>query len=321
MYAGLALGAPLGGFLAGTLGWQSVFLVNVPLGLIALVLAWRLIPSDAPSGRHERFDFVGAVVYALGLGLLLLGLNQGHAWGWTSPSTVGCLLLGAALLAGWTVFELRVPNPMIDLTLFQQRAFSGPVVSAFLNYLAVSSSFLLPFALIQGRGLSPAQVGLILTCQPIVMAITASFSGSLSDRIGSRIPATVGMLVISLGLFLLSRMDTATPVALIGLVLMLSGFGIGLFTSPNNSAILGAVPPQRRGVANGVIGTARTLGMVLGVGIAGAVYASMLSHAGAAGPDEILAAADMGLLVASGVALLGAVTSAIRPAPGEVGPS
>ncbi len=313
VYAGLATGAPLGGFLTGLLGWQSVFLVNVPLGLVALILGWRVAPSDTPTGRRDRFDLAGASVYVLGLGLLLLGLNQGHTWGWASPPIVGCLLLGLGLLAGWVAIELRVPSPMIDLTLFQQRAFSAPVVSALLNYLAVSAGFLLPFALIQGRGLSPAQAGLILTCQPVVMAITASFSGTLSDKVGSRTPATAGMLIISVGLFLLSRMDAATPIIVIAGLLMVTGLGIGLFTSPNSSAILGAVPPQRRGVANGVLGTARTLGMVLGVGIAGAVFASMLSHAEATGPDAILLATDMGLLVASVVALLGAATSLTRP--------
>ena len=313
VYAGLATGGPLGGFLTGFFGWPSVFLVNVPLGLIALALGWRVAPSDAPAGRRDRFDVVGATIYVLGLGLLLLGLNQGHAWGWASAPIVGCLLLGLGLLAAWIAIELRVASPMIDLRLFQQRTFSAPVVSALLNYLAVSAGFLLPFALIQGRGLTPAQTGLILTCQPIVMAVTASISGTLSDKVGSRTPATAGMLVIALGFFLLSRMDAATPIGLVAVMLMVTGLGIGLFTSPNSSAILGAVPPQRRGVANGVLGTARTLGMVLGVGIAGAVYASVLGHADAPTPDEILAATDMGLLVASGVALLGAITSATRP--------
>ena len=313
VYVGLATGAPLGGWLTELLGWPSVFLVNVPIGVIALLLGLRVAPSDPPVERHEPFDLVGSAVYVLGLALLLLGLNQGHAWGWISTATVGCLLLGAGLLAGWIAIELRVPSPMIDLSLFRQRAFSAPIVSARLNYVAVSSTFLLPFALIQGRGLSPAQTGLIVTCQPIIMAMTASNSGSLSDRIGSRAPATLGMLILSIGLFLLSRLDASTSVGLIAVMLLITGLGIGLFTSPNSSAFLGAVPPQRRGVANGVLGTARTLGMVLGIGVAGAVYTTTLGLIVDPGPDGFLRAAGTELLVASGVALLGAVTSATRP--------
>ena len=263
--------------------------------------------------RQEPFDLAGSAVYVLGLGLLLLGLNQGPAWGWSSPATIGCLLLAGLLLAAWVVLELRIPTPMIDLRLFRQRAFSAPVLSAMLCYASISATFLLPFALIQGRGLSPAQVGLVLTCQPVVMAVTASISGPLSDRIGSRAPATVGLLIVSVALFLLSRLQGSTPIAQIAAVLLLTGLGIGLFTSPNSSAVLGAVPAQRRGVANGVLGTARTLGMVLGIGVAGAVYTTTLGAAGAPGPEAILGAAGAGLLVGSGIALLGALTSATRP--------
>ena len=250
----------------------------------------------------------------LGLGSLLLGLNQGHAWGWASRAVVGCLLVGAALLAAWVAIELWVPSPMLDLRLFAKRTFSAPVVSALLNYgAAISTSFLLPFALIQGRGLSPAQAGLILTGQPIVMALTASMSGSLSDRIGSRAPATIGMVVLAVGLLLLSRGGLETPIVLIVGMLLLTGLGIGLFTSPNNSAVLGAVPSQQRGVANGILGTARTLGMLLGIAVAGAVFTTTLTMLGNPDAEGILRAADTGLLVASIIALIGAVTSATRP--------
>jgi EmrB/QacA subfamily drug resistance transporter len=319
VYVGLATGAPLGGWLTDALGWRSVFWVNVPLGIAALALGWRMAPADTPAGRQEPFDLAGSAVYVLGLGLLLLGLNQGPAWGWTSLATIGCLLLAGLLLAAWVALELRNSTPMIDLRLFGQRAFSAPVLSAMLCYGSLSATFLLPFALIQGRGLSPAQVGLILTCQPVVMAITASISGPLSDRIGSRAPATAGLLIVSVALFLLSRLQGSTPIEQIAAVLLLTGLGIGLFTSPNSSAVLGAVPARRRGVANGVLGTARTLGMVLGIGVAGAVYTTALGTAGTPAPEAILGAAGAGLLVGSGIALLGALTSATRPvqdAPG-----
>ena len=189
-------------------------------------------------------------------------------------------------------------------------------MSALLNYASsISTSFLLPFALIQGRGLSPAQAGLVLTCQPIIMAATASFSGTLSDRIGSRLPATLGMAILSVGLFLLSRMTVGTPILWIAATLLLTGVGIGLFTSPNNSAVLGAVPQDRRGIASGVLATARTLGMLLGIGIAGAVYTtSLATFGGGDAPEQILGAAGVGLLVASAMAAVGIFTSATRPA-------
>jgi MFS family permease len=145
------------------------------------------------------------------------------------------------------------------------------------------------------------------------MAVTASISGSLSDRIGSRIPATIGMAILALGLFLLSRVELTTPLGLIVGMLLLTGLGIGLFTSPNNSAVLGAVPSQRRGVANGILGTARTLGMLLGIALVGAVFATVLGMLGDSGPSGIVQAAGTGFLVASIIAVIGAATSATRP--------
>lgn len=316
VYLGLATGPPLGGWLATALSWRSVFYINLPVGLLALFLALRYVPADAPSGRRERFDLAGAATYVLGLVAVLLALNQGYAWGWSSPLLVGSLAVGLVLLAAFAAIELRVPAPMLQLGLFRRRSFSAPVLSAVLNYLAVSATFfLVPFYLIHGRGLSPARAGVVLTAQPIVMAVMATVAGALSDRIGSRIPATLGMAVLAGGLFLLSRMGDATPLLAVAGALATVGLGIGLFTSPNNSALMGAVPPQRRGVASGVLATARTLGNVLGIGMAGAIFSTMMGATPIDTAPEVIRAVSMGLAAASVVALVGAVTAATRPGP------
>ena len=314
VYLGAATGAPLGGFLADQFGWQSVFLIPLPFAALALLLSWRALRIQTPPTKRDRFDLVGAGVYLVGLVVLLLALNRGRIWGWASEWTIGCALLGVVALVLFVLHERRTPSPMLNLSLFAQRAFTAPVVSSLMNYSAASTTtFLVPFALIQGRGLSPSQVGLVLTWQPIVMAIMASLSGALSDKIGSRIPATVGMCILASGLFLLSRMTVSTPFWLLSAELALIGLGIGLFTSPNNSSVLGAVGPDRRGVAAGILSTARTLGNVLGIGASGAVYATALAMSGGTGPEEVIGAAGSGLVFASGLALIGAVTSATRP--------
>jgi EmrB/QacA subfamily drug resistance transporter len=314
VYLGLAAGAPIGGFLADAFGWQSVFLVPIPFAALALTMSWMVLRADILSGRRERFDLIGAAVYLVGLILLLLALNRGRSWGWTSELTLGCLVVGLLTLLVFVWHEHRTPSPMLNLSLFKQRAFTAPVISSMMNYSASAGTvFLLPFALIQGRDLSPGQVGLVLTSQPIIMAIMATVSGGLSDKIGSRIPATAGMVILSLGLFVLSRMDLTTPLWVLSAILAVVGLGIGLFTSPNNSSVLGAVGPERRGVASGILSTARTLGNVLGIGLAGAVYATALSYSGGSGPTEVVAATNYGMLVASGLAAIGAITSATRP--------
>src|SRR5262249_54076493 len=200
-----------------------------------------------------------------------------------------------------------------DLHVFRARAFSASVVSATLNYLSIfTMTFLLPFLLIQARGLSVAAAGLVLSAQPLVMAATAPVSGILSDRIGARLPATVGMLLIALGLGILSRLGLDTSLLVVVATLVVIGVGVGLFTSPNTSAALGAVPRPQRGVASGVLATSRNLGMLLGIGIAGASFTTLLaSVSGTPTPMNIAQAASVGLASGAAFAAVGAVTSAI----------
>jgi EmrB/QacA subfamily drug resistance transporter len=315
VYVGLAIGPSLGGGLAQALGWGAVFFVNVPIGLVAFLLSLRYVPQDRRSSAHvEPFDVPGAIAFGAGVTLLILALNQGHVWGWTSPALLVCTALAIALLVTFAFMELRKRAPMLDLSLFANRVFSAGVASALLNYMATFAvAFLLPFYLIQARGMSPAAAGLVLTAQPLLMAATAAFAGAVADRIGPRLPATAGLALLAISCLGLSRLGLETPIAVAVFALFLSGVGIGLFTSPNTSAILGAAPPERRGVASGLLATARSLGMVLGLGIGGAIFTTLLAQTqGAPRPDTIVAAADAGLLTAAVLALLGAVVSSIR---------
>ena len=313
-YLGLTVGPSLGGWLTTQLGWRSVFYINVPVGLIALVLTWKFIPQDEPEDRSAKFDLAGAGLFLVGLVTLLLVLNQGHEWGWVSPISLALFAFAVIVLVSFVVLELRVKHPMLDLSLFQKRLFSASVLSALLNYICLSGvMFLLPFYLIQGRGLDTAQAGMLLTAQPLVMAIIAPISGTLSDRIGARILSTLGMFILAFGMFLLSRLGGDAPFANVAIALAIVGVGVGIFVSPNNSALMGAAPRQRQGIASGVLATARNLGMVLGIGIAGAIFTTSLG----AGICCIAASAlyssiSAGFVVAIGIAILGGLVSAVR---------
>jgi EmrB/QacA subfamily drug resistance transporter len=312
-YLGLTTGPFLGGWLADTFGWHSVFYINVPIGLLAIWLSITIIPRDMPSGQTEKFDLAGALTFLVGLVALLFALNQGHALGWTSPLILGLFIASLLTLGLFTWIEMRIPTPMLDLSLFKRRLFSMSTISPILNYICVYSVlFLTPFYLIQGRGLSASQAGLILTSQPIIMALTAPVSGRLSDRIGSRIPTTLGMLILAVGLFLVSRLTLESPFWLIVLGLAIGGFGTGLFVAPNNSALMGDAPRNRQGIAAGVLALARNVGMVLGIGLTGAIFTTILSKGNPGGADTLVHAFNSGLLFASGVALLAAVASFAR---------
>jgi EmrB/QacA subfamily drug resistance transporter len=308
-YLGLSVGPPLGGLLATHLGWRAIFFVNVPVGLLGFWLAQRNVARDRPAGARPRFDALGAVLFFVGLLSLLLALDQGHAWGWLSPAIVGLLVLAAAALAAFVAVERRRPEPMLDLSLFGSRVFSGAVLSAALSYVAqFAVIFLLPFYL-AWRGLGPDRAGLVLTAQPLTMAAVAPLAGSLSDRLGTRGPVALGLVLLAAGLLLLSAAGPATPIPLVAGGLALSGVGFGAFVAPNNSRLLGAAPAHRRGIASGVLAAARNTGMVLGVGLAGAVYTTALARRGAGAVPEAM---GLALRVVAATTLLAALTSLLE---------
>jgi EmrB/QacA subfamily drug resistance transporter len=277
-YLGLTVGPSLGGWLTDQYSWRSVFLINIPVGIFALALSVFFIRKELPGKVHEGFDFGGAIFFSGGLISLLLGLNQGHNWGWLSPITL--FFIALSIIAGWYFLhhEKNTQYPLLDLSLFTSKKFSLSITSAVVNYICVYGSiFLMPFYLIQGLALSPSQAGLYMTIQPIVMAIVAPISGTLSDKVGTRIPTTTGMGFMALGLYLLSRIESTTSPVYLLVSLAVLGFGIGVFISPNNSALMGSAPATRQGIAAGLLATARNVGMVLGIGIAGAIFTTIIA--------------------------------------------
>ncbi|HEY3266816.1 MAG TPA: MFS transporter [Armatimonadota bacterium] len=320
-YLGLTVGPLLGGWLTTHLGWRSVFLVNVPVGLTALALAIRYVPADRLVGRPKRFDAAGAALFMAGLVALMLALNQGSKWGWTSAPVLGLFGFSAITLGAFLRLEGRLAEPMLDLSLFRTRLFSAAAATALLNYVTLYSVlFVLPFYLIQGRGYSPAYAGALLTAQPVVMAITAPLSGLASDYIGTRIPSTLGMAIMAAGIWMLSRLDAlSTPHAVVA-ALAATGLGTGIFVSPNNSALMGSAPRDRQGIASGVLATARNVGMVLGVGMAGAVFTSTQAHWRSGGPSALFHSVQAAFMAAFCAAALGVLTALARgrPAPRAV---
>ena len=208
-YLGLTTGPFLGGWLADHLSWHYVFFINAPIGLLAIWLSLKVIPGDMPAGQGEPFDLKGALAFMIGLTTLLFALNKGESWGWLSFPILGLLAVSLLVLFIFIRIEQQVETPMLDLSLFKNKVFTISTIIPVLNYMCIYSVlFLMPFYLIHGRGLKASHAGLILTAQPIVMALTAPLSGSFSDRVGSRLPTTLGMLIFAAGLFMLG---CATP--------------------------------------------------------------------------------------------------------------
>ncbi|MGA2961084.1 MAG: MFS transporter [Candidatus Korobacteraceae bacterium] len=313
VYLGQMTGPVLGGWMTDHFSWRSVFFINLPVGVLALWLSARFIPRDEPKEQTETFDFAGGGLFMASFTVLLLGLNQGYDRGWTSPSIQGLLAGAVLLLIVFVLREHRTPHPLLDLSLFHEPQFAMSVASAVLNYVSFYTiTFLMPFYLIQGRGLTPSHAGLLITIQPAVMSVSAPISGTLSDRLGTRWLAMAGMAIMGIGLFLLSRLQPDSPLAFVGFGVGVCGLGQGIFITPNNSAMMGSAPPHRQGIAGGVLGTARYVGMILGVGIAGAIFTTFLARHTTAALFEGIRAS---FLMASISGFLGCLTSAVRKEP------
>jgi len=316
VYTGLTVGPGLGGAIASALGWRWVFFINLPIGIIAMGVAFSVLGTDRKMASGGRFDFAGAVSFMLTLFTLVLALSRGAAWGWTSGVV---LIAGGLFAAGAAIFlwtELQSDHPFFDIRLFRRRLFAAATVSAMLNYMATSTTvFLTPFFLIQGYHLAPAHAGSLLMAMPLVMATVAPMSGWLSDRIGSRIPTVAGMACLATGMFLMGRLGAGGTDQQIVLRLGLVGLGIGLFTSPNNSAIMGAVPRTHQGLGSGIVATARAMGNVLGIAVSGSLFGVEVQKLLAALGQEGLAVTGAyrhAVTIGAGIALAGAFTSLIR---------
>ena len=318
---GLSLGPALGGILTQAASWRAIFLINAPIGLLAILWASRILPAEEP-GKDQAFDVKGAALSGVALFALLLALSDGQQWGWTSLGVIG-LFVAFVVLGGWFLAtEGRAIQPMIDLALFRVRPFTAGLASVVVAFAGLfTATFLLPFLLEQGRGFSPIEAGLLLTPVPITMAIVAPLSGIASDRFGPRVLASAGMAIMALGLLSLTQLSVDFTLPDLVWRLVLLGIGQGLFMSPNSSAVLGAVPRQRVGTASGTLAQMRVNGQALGIALSAAIVATRMPiHLAEAGGPITAAVRNAALVgsihdafvVAALVCSLGIVTSLIR---------
>jgi EmrB/QacA subfamily drug resistance transporter len=283
---GVSVGPTIGGLLTQLLTWRWIFYVNLPIGALVILVAWRVL-TERPRWNEQRFDVPGAAALAVGLAALTLGLSFGQEWGWTSPQLLASLVIAGVALVAAVWIERHVPVPILDPILLGNRVFVFANVTFMLAMLALFAvGFLLPFYLEELRGLDAIQAGLRLTPLPLALAVVAPISGALADRMGSRWLAPLGLLIACGGLMLLSFLASASTTGYLILCLTVTGIGQGIFQAPNTRTIMGAAPLEEQGVASGVLATARVIGQSLSVAVAGAVFTSF----GAAAAGATLAA-------------------------------
>jgi EmrB/QacA subfamily drug resistance transporter len=324
---GTALGPSLGGILIAGLSWRSIFLVNVPLGIAAFLLAVRSLPADRarPKAKRAGLDARGTLLLALTLAAYALAMTIGR--GRFGPLNMA-LLLAAALGAGvFVLAEARTASPLIRLAMFRD-----PVLRASLAMSALVSTVLMatlvvgPFYLSRGLGLGAAIVGLVLSAGPVVVALTGVPAGRIADRFGTQRTAIVGLIGIAAGSFILSLLPTSLGIPGYVAPIVVITAGYALFQTANNTAVMTDIPPDQRGVVSGLLNLSRNLGLITGASVMGAVFAlaSAATDIATAEPEAVASGMRITFAVAGGlvaVALaiaIGGRASATRPSSNAV---
>lgn len=274
---GIAAGPTIGGFITQYLSWRWIFYVNVPICLLLLLASLYFYREQHPQReQHERFDPIGAIVLAIGLAALTLGLSFGQEWGWLSAGTLATFALSLAMLVVGVYVEAHVEHPIVNLGLVTNRVFAFANISFMLCMMALfAPGFLLPFYFEELRGFSIIQTGLMMTPLPLLLAVVAPLSGTLADRLGSRWLSPVGLALACFGLFLLSQINAQSAPWDIIWRLAVTGIGQGLFQSPNTRTMMGAAPHNAQGEASGLLATGRVIGQSMSVALTGTIFAAL----------------------------------------------
>lgn len=309
---GTALGPSLGGMLIASLGWRSIFFINVPLGFAALALAYVSLPMDPPHGRRAPFDLAGSILLALTLAAYALSMTIARG----SSGSFGLLAVAIAAAGLFVWVESRVASPLVRLGLFRDRTVSaGFTMSALVTTVAMTTLVVGPFYLARSLGMSPASVGLVMTAGPLVAALAGVPAGRSVDRFGARAVTIAGLSAMAIGSLALSVLPASLGVVGYVLPLIITTAGYATFQAANNTAVLAGSEAAQRGVVSGLLNLSRNLGLVTGASAMGAVFA-IGTHApevGTASASAIAAGAHVAFSVATALvvaALLLAVSFA-----------
>ena len=276
VYIGLSCGPFFGGFLTHHLSWRSLFLINIPFGVLIILLIVFKLKGEWKGAAGQKFDLTGAIIYGTAIFAFMYGIS-------ILPGAMSIILIltGVVGLVAFVKWELVVANPVFEVNLFvTNRIYAFSCLAALINYSATFAvGFLLSLYLQYIKGLSPQGAGVVLVSTPIMMAIFSPFAGRLSDRVEPRVISSLGMGLTAFGLVLLIVLNNHTALMYIIASLMILGFGFALFSSPNMNAIMSSVDKRFYGIASASVGTMRLLGQVLSMGIVTLIFSLFIGRA------------------------------------------
>ncbi|OOP64402.1 hypothetical protein BMF89_03870 [Arthrobacter sp. SRS-W-1-2016] len=283
---GLAMGPSVGGLLIGLGGWRWVFFVNIPAGIIGLLLGWFLLPRTHVKAPRARLDWLGLVALMPAVGALLLALSEAARLGFGNSVVLGLLGASLVLFVLFALRERRARHPLVDLSLFRSGTFSRGVATGLLGYLVLFGVlFVTPLHLESEYFLPPAQAGLLLTVLPVTLGLVAPVAGLLADRFGARLPASAGMglAAAALAALVFSSHDLWVTAA----ALAAMGMGLGLFTPANNASVAAAGHDHQAGMVSGVLNMTRGVGTSLGVALGAVAYSLANALGNSAGAPAV----------------------------------
>ena len=270
---GTAIGPTIGGVLTQYLSWHWIFFINVPVGIIAILLGAKVIPATAPLKKPSGFDTAGALVIFTGLAALLFAVSEGTVLGWTSPAILGTLALAILTLAYFVWHELRVSDPLLELRLFRNKNFlMTNLIMSLVFFSFAGISYLLPFYLQYVKGYGVSDAGLILTSLSIAMMAAGILSGALYNRVGGRKLCIASGILLVIGYFMMTLLRVDTPTGFVVLCLLVLGFSLGLMITPASNMIMNSVGKGYQGMVSSLTSLERFAPLTLGIAFANLVF-------------------------------------------------
>lgn len=264
---GSMVGPPIGGIIVSALSWQYIFLINVPIGIIAFTLAMKTLSKNNVNS-NEKLDVKGAILFGSTMVLLFGALTFGNEIGYNNIYVLSSLIISVILFIIFIMVERRITSPMLKLEIFNNSLFSLSIFCAFISFVAIScANIILPFYLQYVLKLSPSTTGILMMVSPIILAVVAPMSGYMSDRVGSEVLTFLGLVGTSLGLFLMSTLNEFSHIGVLIAFIAVMTLGNGMFQSPNNSLVMSTVDKQNLGIAGSINALVRNLGMVFGISL------------------------------------------------------
>jgi EmrB/QacA subfamily drug resistance transporter len=309
----LALGPLVGGLLTEHAGWNWIFFINIPVGVLAIAASFLLI-DESRDETHERLDIPGLLSSGIGLFALTYGLIEANNYGWGSARIVGAFVVAAVALVVFVLLERHRRAPMLDLTLFRNRTYVGANLAMLLVALAMFGVFFFVSLYMQNvLGYSAVQAGAAFLPMTVLIIVIAPLSGRLSDRWGSRWLMAGGMVLLAIQLTYFSQLPTDATFWRLLPALVIGGFGMSMTMTPSSAAAMRAVPVEKAGVGSAVLNACRQVGGSTGIALMGAIMASQLATPPTT--ESFMRGFERALLVAAAIALVGAAVAAwlVRP--------